>query len=122
MWINQEILPSLSQWNSFHYIKDTFENLVYGFDVDVKTKTLAVNEISERQTFRLDLISELHEKGLSNNQISDYLNEREILSPRNHEYTQKLIWGTLKKIQGRKNRLVDTEVTVGEKFLFIIKK
>ena len=122
MSINQEILPSLLQWSSFHYIKDTFENLVYGFDVDVKTKTLTVNEIPERQTFRLDLISELYEKGLSNNQISDYLNERGILSPRNHEYTQKLIWGTLKKIQGRKNRLLDTEVFIGEKFLFIIKK
>jgi hypothetical protein len=122
MSINQEILPSLSQWNSFHYIKYTIENLVYGFDVDVKTKILTVNKIPERQTFRLDLISELNEKGLSNNQISDYLNERGILSPLNHKYTQKLIWGTLKKIQGRKNRLLDTEVFIGEKFLFIIKK
>ena len=122
MSINQEILPSLSQWNKFHYINDTLENLVYGFDVNIKTKILTVNEIPERQEFRLNLISDLHEKGLSNNDISDYLNTRGILSPRTHKYSQKLIWGTLKKIKDRSNRLLDTEILVGEKFLFIIKK
>ena len=121
MSINQEILPSLLQWNRFHYTKGTFDNLVYGFDVVVKTKTLTVNEIPERQIFRLDLISDLHAKGLSNSQISDYLNQREILSPRDHEYTQKLIWVTLKKIQDRNNRLLDTQVSVGERFVFIRK-
>ena len=121
MSINQEILPSLLQWNRFHYTKGTFDNLVYGFDVVVKTKTLTVNEIPERQIFRLDLISDLHAKVLSNSQISDYLNQREILSPRDHEYTQKLIWVTLKKIQDRNNRLLDTQVSVGERFVFIRK-
>ena len=80
-----------------------------------------MNQIPERQTFRLDLISDLHEKGLSNIQISDHLNQRGILSPRNHQYTQKLIWGTLKKIQDRNNRLLDTQVSIGERFVFIRK-
>ena len=115
-------MQNLLQWNKFHYINDTLENLVYGFDVDIKTKILTVSEIPERQEFRLNLITNLHEKGLSNNDISDYLNEKGILSPRNQKYSQKLIWGTLKKIKDRSNRLLDTEILVGEKFLFIIKK
>ena len=122
MWINQEILPSLSQWSSFHYIKDDLSNLVFGFDVQVKTKSLTVTETSDKFKFCLKLIGELYEKGMSNKEISDYLNNNGFLTPNNNAYNQKSIWGTLRQIKERENRLKNTEFFVGEKFIFIIKK
>ena len=122
MSINQEIWLSPLQWSSFHYIKDDLSNLVFGFDVQVKTKSLTVTETSDKFKFCLKLIGELYEKGMSNKEISDYLNNNGFLTPNNNAYNQKSIWGTLRQIKERENRLKNTEFFVGEKFIFIIKK
>ena len=53
---------------------------------------------------RLELIYSLHKKGLSNKDISEYLNNKNLKTFRtNDNYTPKLIWITLKKF---KNRLI----------------
>jgi len=95
--------------------------LLLGVDVTVLTRTLTLDELSEKYTSRLDLILKLSNQGLSNKEISDNLNTNGIRPPRTKEYTSKLIWATLKKIRQREERTKNTK-TFLESLLFIRRK
>lgn len=59
----------------------------------------------------------LSNKGLSNREITDYLNSRGIKSPRGTDYTCNLIWVTLKKWREREERLKKRCVKIGKIFV-----
>ncbi len=47
---------------------------------------------------------------MSNREISDYLNSKQLKTPKGNRYYPNLIWGTLKKYNNRLNRKVDYKV------------
>ena len=64
----------------------------------IETNRLGVFRIRNERLKRLELIYSLHKKGLSNKDISEYLNNKNLKTFRtNNIYTPKLIWMTLKK-------------------------
>ena len=66
--------------------------------------------LGQRRLDRLELIENLSDKGYSNKQISQYLNDNGLKSQRVHWYTPKLIWGLRKKFQKRNDRFLEDEV------------
>ena len=42
--------------------------------------------------------------GMSNKEITDYFNDRNILTPNGKQYTQKNVWVTMKKYRNRLDR------------------
>jgi len=88
--------------------------LVYGFDITVVTGALTVNELPKENSLRLDLIIKLSSQGLSNKEISGYLNGNLISPFKAKEYNPKLIWSTLKKIRLREERKLDTKISIGK--------
>ena len=84
MSINQEILPSLSQWSSFP-ILFSVKDVVCIFNILTTTRTLCQTNISEDKTDRHKIISRLNNDGLSDKQISEYLNNHQIKTPRDLE-------------------------------------
>ena len=68
------------------------------FNVTINTNKLSVFRIQNERLKRLELIYNLHIKGLSNKEISEYLNNKNLKTFRTNDiYTPKLIWMTLKK-------------------------
>lgn len=68
---------------------------------------------------RLRLIEHLYTQGLNSVQISDYMNETGIVSPKGLSYNPNLIWVTHDKFQKRKKRILDTKVTVDQDYFFV---
>ena len=63
---------------------------------------MSVLRIQNERLKRLELIYHLHIKGLSNKEISEYLNNKNLKTFRtNNIYTPKLIWMTIKKYKIR---------------------
>ena len=63
---------------------------------------MSVFRIRNDRLKRLELIYNLHIKGLSNKEISEYLNNKNLKTFRTNDiYTPKLIWMTLKKYKIR---------------------
>jgi hypothetical protein len=85
------------RWNRF---KSTiFEYKFYfRFQIVIQTNKLGIFRIGNERLKRLELIYSLHKKGLSNKDISEYLNNKNLKTFRTNDiYTPKLIWMTLKK-------------------------
>jgi len=97
--------------------------LVLGFDITVVTGALTVSELPKENSLRLGLISQLADQGLSNKEISDYLNANRISPFKAKEYNAKLIWSTLKKVRLREERKKKVSVYVGKpSFYKIVRK
>jgi len=60
--------------------------------------------LNESRRDRLDLIYQLHLDGWSNLDISNYLNDNNILTPTGKKYYPNLIWSTLHKYKRRLDR------------------
>ena len=94
-------------------------HLVVGFIIEITTKSLSLVNLNETRTERLEWLLSLRENGYSNKEISDYLNDRSVLSPSGKAYSPKLIWVTLKKYQDRLKRSNDYQITSVVEKLFI---
>jgi len=70
--------------------------------------------ISEGIEYRQNLILDLYEKGFSDKEISKYLNEKNLLSPRGREYYPSLIWSTRKKLRNREVRKENYKIDIEE--------
>ena len=70
----------------------------------------------------MKLIKSLSDNGMSNVEISDYLNGKGILSIRGRSYTPKLIWGLLKKYQKRLVRFKSDRIVYKSEELCAIPK
>lgn len=72
--------------------------------MEVTTKSLSVNVISDEQSERHKLILKLHNEGLTDKEIAQYLNSRNIRTPKDKTYYQELVWVTRKKYKLRELR------------------
>ena len=114
MLINLEIWQSLLQWNRF---KSTiFEYKFYfRFQIIIQTNKLGVFRIGNERLKRLDLIYNLHKKGLTNKEICEYLSSNKLKTIRTKkEYTPKLVWGTIQKYKKRLQRNKDKILFIRE--------
>ena len=85
------------RWNKFRNTYSDYK-LFVKFNVTINTDKLSVFRIQNERLKRLELIYNLHIKGLSNKEISEYLNNKNLKTFRTNDiYTPKLIWMTLKK-------------------------
>ena len=76
---------------------------------------MSVFRIRNERHKRLELIYNLHIKGLSNKEISEYLNNKNLKTFRTNDiYTPKLIWMTLKKYKIRLLRNKDNIMQIKE--------
>ena len=76
---------------------------------------MSVFRIQNERLKRLELIYHLHIKGLSNKEISEYLNNKNLKTFRTNDiYTPKLIWMTLKKYKIRLLRNKDNIIQIKE--------
>ena len=76
---------------------------------------MSVFRIRNDRLKRLELIYNLHIKGLSNKEISKYLNNKNLKTFRTNDiYTPKLIWMTLKKYKIRLLRNKDNIIQIKE--------
>jgi len=66
--------------------------------------------LNESRRDRLSMIYQLHRDGWSNLEISNYLNDNNILSPKGNRYYPNLIWGTLSKYKRRLSRVYDYRI------------
>jgi len=74
------------------------------FNVTLNTKSLSLNVIPEKNQYRHRLILDLHSKGYTDTEISDYLNENNILTPTGKKYYFELVSVTRKKLIKRNDR------------------
>lgn len=88
-------------------------------DIKVTTKRLTTPVLPPERQFRLDLILTLHQANYSNKAIAEILNINGILSPKMNEYSQKLIWATLKKYKARQVRESDSIVDFDMPFFLV---
>lgn len=74
------------------------------FQVDITSRSLSIPVISKDQLDRLTLIKKLHLEGLSDKEIANYLNSKNIKTPKGKKYYQELIWVTRNKFEKRNIR------------------
>ena len=60
--------------------------------------------LDRQRVLRLELIKTLSDKGMSNRDISNFLNSMGIKTPKGKDYYPNLIWVTLKKYRKRLER------------------
>jgi len=73
---------------------------------------LNVWDISEEQDYRHKLIMDLHNQGLNDKKISEYLNSNAIKSPSGKQYYPQLVFGTRKKKLIRESLKSNTSVSL----------
>ena len=114
MLINQEIQQSLLRQNRFTIIYSD-QKLFVNFNVKIETNRLGVFRVRNERLKGLELIYHLHKKGLSNKEISEYLNNKNLKTFRTNDiYTPKLIWMALKKYNIRLLRKNDNILQIRE--------
>ena len=67
------------------------DNFIITFDVNITTQVLTKFKKSKRFEEIHNLINKLHEEGLGNKEISNYLNSNNIKTPTGKDYTRQLI-------------------------------
>ena len=104
----------LLHWNKFRNTYSDYK-LFVKFNVTINTNKLSVFRIRNERLRRLNLIYSLHKKGLTNKQISEYLNNNNFKTFKTNDiYTPKLIWITLKKYKIRLLRNKDVIIQIKE--------
>ena len=118
MQISQEIQPNQLRWSSIEDILPPFpqvknpDDLIITFDVNLKTQLLTRFRKSKRFEDIHNLIDQLHEEGMGNKQISEYLNSQNIKTPTGKEYTRQLIGMYFYKSRKIKRRLKYSELKI----------
>ena len=98
------------QWNEFKGTHIEFRNQLL-----ILTSKFTEDWINDKNSYRLDLIFNLHKRGLSNREITDYLILLGI-KKRNTKtnYTVKDVYMCIKKLKLREERLNKVEYVLGE--------
>ena len=105
---------SPSQWNKFRITYSDYK-LFVNFNIKIEKNRLGLFSIRNERFKRLELIYDLHKKKLSNKEISEYLNNKNLKTFRSKNiYTPKLIWMTLKKYKIRLLRNKDNIIQIKE--------
>ena len=99
----QDILPP------FPIVKNP-DNFIITFDVNITTQVLTQFKKSKRFEEIHSLIDILHEEGMTNKEISNHLNSRNIKTPTGKDYTRQLIGMYFYKSRKIKRRLKHSEL------------
>ena len=75
--------------------------------MEITTKSLSISVISDEQSLRHELILKLHNEGLTDKEIAQYLNSKNIKTPKGKLYYQELVWVTRDKFLKRNRRKLD---------------
>lgn len=108
-------------WNEFP-ITHSFTDVICEIEVQIRTKRLSLNLVSEDTLKRHKVIDELHKKGLSDKEIADVLNASNIKTPTGLNYYQELVFVTRRKMRLREKRTEDLELTLGKVNFFLADK
>jgi hypothetical protein len=73
-------------------------DVVLAFDVLLKTRSLSLNLIPDERVERHKLIVQLHESGLDDSEIAEFLNLRGIKTPTGRTYYRELVFVTRRKV------------------------
>ena len=98
-----------SQWNKFRIIYGSYR-LFIEYNTLIETSSTSIIGIGQNKEERLEFIKSLSDKGMSNREITDYLNSNGYKTPNGNTYYPNLIWGTLKKYKKRLDRKIDYKV------------
>jgi len=93
------IWRSLSQWNSFR--NSEILDYTIGYEVSITSRMFTVWNLDEKRESTLEMMWKFHQEGKSNNFIRDYLNKNNYRPQRASEYTNKMVWNSLKKYEKR---------------------
>jgi DNA-binding transcriptional MerR regulator len=74
------------------------------FNTILELNNTSLITLNPQRKKRLELIKSLSDSGMSNVEISDYLNSRSLKTPKGKDYYPKIIWVTLKKYNNRLER------------------
>ena len=80
------------------------KDVVLAFDVSVRTRTLSLNLLPDGRMERHWLIEQLHEEGLLDKEIADFLNLAGITTPSGLPYYSELVFVTRRKSRLRSER------------------
>lgn len=115
--INRNVLNTTPlRWSSIEDILPPFphvkkpEDLIITFDVNLKTQVLTRFRKSKRFEDTHNLINQLHDEGMGNKQISEYLNSQNIKTPTGKNYTRQLIGMYFYKSRKIERRLRHSEL------------
>ena len=103
------ILFTRLQWSGIYYKKE-ISDYTLGCDIIINTTQLSQFSQEENYDYREKLMYQMSQKGISNKDISDYLNEQQIKPKRTERYTTKLVWAILQKYTNKLNRKDHLEV------------
>ena len=99
----KEILPA------FSLVKNP-DSLIITFVVNLRTQVLSRFRKSKRFEDTHNLINQLHEEGMGNKEISNYLNSNNIKTPKGKDYTRHLIGMYFYKSRKIERRLKHSEL------------
>ena len=93
----------LLQWSEFRRIYGCYR-LFIQYNTLIETSQTSLIGLDHKRVLRLKLIKTLSDDGMTNKEISEFLNSMGVKTPKGKEYYPKLIWVTLKKYRKRLER------------------
>ena len=110
MWISQGTWLNQLRWNRFRMTYGDDYKLYVHFTVELTTNRLGIFRLNDDRLDRLKLIKQLSDSGMSTKEITDYLNQHNIKTPKGLTYYPKLVWMTLFKYKRRLRRYTNDEI------------
>jgi len=100
----------------------SWKDVVVKFDVSVTSQSLSLKQIKDGYEYRHEIIMRLHDEGFSDREISEHLNDQNILTPTGLEYYPKLVWVTRKKFRDREDRKSEYDIQIGPMSFYLRRK
>ncbi len=110
--INHGILLNRSQWSRFRLIYSEFKEIQIKFTATITTKALSQFSLIGYRNEQIQKILKLKKKGLTDKQIADHFNSKNIKTPTGKNYTRQLVLMTRYKYNKRLKRTKEHNVDV----------
>ena len=110
MWISLVTWQSPSQWSEIR--KSDIANITLGCIVSITSRKFKVCRLSDDWEELLALIHDLHINGMSNRDISDYLNSNNYKPRRTDKFSTKLVWILIEKYKIRLQKKNEVKIKV----------
>ena len=112
MQISQGIQQNLSRWSRFRGTYRTLQEFHIDFRVTITTKALFLVNLRGYRYEQIQKILKLKNKGLTDQQIADDFNSKNIKTPTGKNYTRQLVLMTRYKYNKRLKRTKEHNVDV----------
>ena len=100
------------QWSEVR--KSNIFNITLGCIVSITSRKFTVCRLSDDWEELLKLIRDLHINGMSNRDISDYLNSNNYKPRRTDKFSTKLVWSLIEKYKIRLQKQDEVKIKVEE--------